>query len=1043
MAGLGNEDYFNPSVSDPSTSFLHYSRGIEAPQAQAYSSTTAPLITGLGDELGLVTEGIDTNIKEDIKKQIATPDTGIVDRARDDDLARLYGAGHGGAQNAPSPATEAIDNKVSTMQQLDQARKSGKVSESSYWLALEAASRQLREQYAGHREYIDQQFSQLTGHIPANALQASLRQDAAAAAAGSNKEQEFIESAAKEGTLPPNMLSRLNTENVPFHEVVNSVAQVQWQKAQVAYHNAAAEASKNDQDQAWRKREDAMGLEVNGIFTGTIPNQLTDVRKHIADLDSGAYSAEKLKDLHNTSEALFSKIEDQVSQISLKYTGLLPQDRIKAMSDNAEEQIKILRHNINDPTDGSAHFSATVNNATLAAAEGDLLKNPGYARGVTFVKNMGSQAFSDLMSKSDQEAIKQGKDSPYGNWLKITAYALAGDAQDGKPDASLNNHTDQLIQKGATDPLAFKTYVETNKAMITSPEADPVAKKNAIMSTYNTDGEFLKNVDGSSTTAKGVAKIPENIKAFDQLTRPELAKSIYDTKDPQAIGQYEAFVYKGTQKTAGQSIADMQQAAQAGVKIDFDPVSHRFTIADVPRDSKFYSDPNSAVLVNNTRYAQTKVDSLNTSLRPMIDMLERRGSKDIGKDLGQLLGPLGMPTITTPDAAMHLFGSDNAQITAKEYGAPQWQGNAPRENTTAGAPQANPLQGLEQEFTEALAGYKANPTPESERYLKTIYGMYKETQEQPQPPGLVGIPTNGPMMKSGTAGGDMDKNYLQLSVPGKDAFENSLPPAKPGENDNQMWGFDKDIGSYPMPKAFDKVQTPETSPKFGSAVAAVVRNREEAEGMIKYFDSQIKYGNDAPLREKQKQDFINSLPRNDKPMMIGGPHDNDNKSNVVQFPVKPDPVSAELSRAGAEAAAEGPKVNDQLTVRDMNRSVQKYKNATPVRGDDMTQAQANKIIKDFKLDTQGQKIHDEDTRTHLEFVQRFATQAAEHPDDEIAAKNLRISIYQANKDFERGRATRESINSLRTPTEVPGMNLTGGAIKGPGPGKKPEDGLLE
>jgi len=138
-------------------------------------------VAGLGDFLF---KGADTLIRKDIERQVY--DT--ANREREDYTKKLEGylAGTGkksifdanasmdGAEDQVPGELEGLSDNLG---QLKSAVDAGKISNTYYTGRLLAAAKDLRARYPEYREYIDQQFSQVTGMNPANARVNALTQD--------------------------------------------------------------------------------------------------------------------------------------------------------------------------------------------------------------------------------------------------------------------------------------------------------------------------------------------------------------------------------------------------------------------------------------------------------------------------------------------------------------------------------------------------------------------------------------------------------------------------------------------------------------------------------------------------------------------------------------------------------------------------------------------------------------------------------------------------------------------------------------------------
>lgn len=78
---------------------------------------------------------------------------------------------------ADAPIPTAVASASDDASTLLAARMNGKLSETDYWMRQNNLAKDLRNQYPGYKEYIDQQFEKVTGVNPANAVVKSLISD--------------------------------------------------------------------------------------------------------------------------------------------------------------------------------------------------------------------------------------------------------------------------------------------------------------------------------------------------------------------------------------------------------------------------------------------------------------------------------------------------------------------------------------------------------------------------------------------------------------------------------------------------------------------------------------------------------------------------------------------------------------------------------------------------------------------------------------------------------------------------------------------------
>lgn len=185
---------FNPDVpkGEP-PSYLGYSKPIEQP---AVDQTLSTLFKGVGDIFSNAVKGGDEIVKDKLQNEIyAKADTQR--QIFTSDLENVRGGGKattpglvrtGESVDVPDSVEVGIDQAES----LASARANGKVSPTYYWGRLNELAKSLRAQYPGYRDYIDQQFSSITGQNPANAYVSALSGDINAAQTSANSERNKI-----------------------------------------------------------------------------------------------------------------------------------------------------------------------------------------------------------------------------------------------------------------------------------------------------------------------------------------------------------------------------------------------------------------------------------------------------------------------------------------------------------------------------------------------------------------------------------------------------------------------------------------------------------------------------------------------------------------------------------------------------------------------------------------------------------------------------------------------------------------------------------
>src|SRR5882762_1187450 len=171
-----------PTINAPE--WLRQSSPITQPESD---KSAGMLLNTAGKALTDVVQIADTAVKEDIKDKV---DTGV-DKLRDETTRQLIElrntqiGNQAGQQpsllpddgTAPPPAS--LQSGISRLNTLGGGLtlKKEKSNDTLYSGALAAQAKQLRSQYPGYRDYIDEQIKSISGQDPANAYMKNLTED--------------------------------------------------------------------------------------------------------------------------------------------------------------------------------------------------------------------------------------------------------------------------------------------------------------------------------------------------------------------------------------------------------------------------------------------------------------------------------------------------------------------------------------------------------------------------------------------------------------------------------------------------------------------------------------------------------------------------------------------------------------------------------------------------------------------------------------------------------------------------------------------------
>lgn len=175
---------FNPQVSNQGVNDPNWENVSKPISDVSYDKGVALAISGASDILGSAVKAVDYDIKESAKKDVQTG----VDALRDNYTAGLQTLRNAqiasgdksllpdaAAADVPSTVQNGIDKAKTIATAMEQ--NAGKSNTTLYTGALNSLTKQLRAQYPGYRDYIDEQISAISGVHPANAFMKDLSED--------------------------------------------------------------------------------------------------------------------------------------------------------------------------------------------------------------------------------------------------------------------------------------------------------------------------------------------------------------------------------------------------------------------------------------------------------------------------------------------------------------------------------------------------------------------------------------------------------------------------------------------------------------------------------------------------------------------------------------------------------------------------------------------------------------------------------------------------------------------------------------------------
>lgn len=574
---------FNPEPAAVNTpEWLRQTHPVEQPKSD---TSTGQILNTVGQGLEEGVKIVDTGIKQDIKTQV---DTGV-DKLRDETTAQLIAlrntqiGNQAGQQpsllpddgtDTPPPNLQAGLSRLNTLG-VAMAQNGGKSNDTLYTGALNAQAKQLRSQYPGYRDYIDEQIKSISGVDPANAFMRNLMEDINRSAENNKTEvnatntmirglveQGFHDaggvSAAQIGSLYK--AGHINTDQV--NAWVNSSKKLEYDtktKAQSRIDRQGDEADSASNAQKdlsstaaqtiahnWTTMTIAKGTDTaEGLFKYIQANAGND---QIKDERSQAIGQQLVALRNQTAKQLMDQANEGGANSIVAKMGGDPA-KVKAVIDGQLTTFDTAITAVFNKDWGSAYSHMNFNKAISQDTTNLLYNAPDeasrkYNRMAGAINNISPQFGKDFFQSSllgnvpqnEKEFLKNSKmelltqpDAPQGKLTSIQGQIAASKAAGAKSPKTY----DEMIK--SIDYLADPKLATEQKLNLAKAFFDPTANagllsdKNFTMDHYD---PMLKR------------SVPGKLSVFTKLTAPQIAESIQQLgkTDPNVVTNYRTML---------------------------------------------------------------------------------------------------------------------------------------------------------------------------------------------------------------------------------------------------------------------------------------------------------------------------------------------------------------------------------------------------------------------------------------------------------------------------------------------------------------------
>jgi len=503
------------------------------------------------------------------------------------------------------PIPEAVSELGGTLATLKSARDGGKITKTDYQGRLAQAAQEIRAQYPGFKNEIDQEFAKVTGQNPANARVNGLITEINRAAAAQGSQQSKTLQYIKQNDYVPGAEERFvkySNGLISDAEVFQEISRYKQAKEKIESKGLLRRDSKETREEAQvSSRSDADY--VAGVAVAASVDKFAI--KYGFNTPDGA---EKLDQMHKNGQISSqqwaqrsAELQQEITRMEVNMmrdmdrtgtTKLLKGGRAEAKEiiDSALAPMKAMQTGIIDKNSGSMFNASREAQAILDDNKSGLLKDsvagPIWA-GIKTMGDLGGDAYMQQWA-AKQAFQKNGPADTYAEWSKRWAaefQAQNSEAKRGKP-ATFNDFVEEMKAKKIDDPIQQKRLMvdKVNAiSQIGEPGTPDNIKVNLAKAAFSPGNNgFLSKLNMDTFDERGRPVSGMNA-VFQKWTAPEVSREMerLGRQDPKVWQQYTDWV-KTTWATELMP-REMSQLSQyqkdPNLRVSWDTENHRFTVA--------------------------------------------------------------------------------------------------------------------------------------------------------------------------------------------------------------------------------------------------------------------------------------------------------------------------------------------------------------------------------------------------------------------------------------------------------------------------------
>ena len=563
---------FNTKIKDADTgsSLVGASQGIKAPVAKvtatkattlvdtsASANTRAGMVQDAGSLFGSAVTVVDQGIKRDIENTA---------RQEGDTIFSEFGVGDQATleqtiTNEPPP--KDINKVAQNLARLQNAYDRGVISENSYAARFESVSRQLRARYPGHRDYIDNQISKISGINPANTLIRNMMSQAAsgkdAAVQEERRRLSYLEEVTKAGVgvgfIP-------GIEQMSYMDMLKATGPAYAEKNKITVLKSQAEAMKAQGEVATEKYKEAARRDINILTTKTFQDVTSPFGKNYQELTTNIKAAMQDNKV-STEEAAALR-----AQLGNFKNGFMAAVTKTTLANYGNELSEKDREDVMSP---AVTFIKRIEDALLNPQTGDLLRmshemeymktsddldfvksDSNVAMAATARRVLGDDASKLFIEYSAQ--IKADRDKLLFDHANDTIFGT-------NTGVSLQAAINQASARGSTDPTLKQNLLRSSLDVIKSRSTSPEAKQKAATALFG--------VRNSSFLEESVTETQQG-QVFSAMVNTETLKALKEMEaagNPDGLARFKSWtkssfapIFRSTADTIRQNTEGMSSS---------------------------------------------------------------------------------------------------------------------------------------------------------------------------------------------------------------------------------------------------------------------------------------------------------------------------------------------------------------------------------------------------------------------------------------------------------------------------------------------------